>query len=142
MIVLVAGPHIFATYIFTPDLVLSQWREAPAWEHQVSQNMPSMFLQIIKVHFFRDMIFPVAHLLSFISHKFSLSPGDLVLTGTPAGARKPPVGGVHTSSLLSPELSITEKNSPKEWDPLLLETSSLPVWETSSPSPFLLLPEY
>ena len=31
------------------------------------------------------MIFPVADLLSFISHKFSLSPGDLVLTGTPAG---------------------------------------------------------
>ena len=31
------------------------------------------------------MIFPVAQLLSFISHKFTLSPGDLVLTGTPAG---------------------------------------------------------
>ena len=31
------------------------------------------------------MIFPVADLLSFISYKFTLSPGDLVLTGTPAG---------------------------------------------------------
>ena len=39
----------------------------------------------ININITRDMIFPVADLLSFISHKFSLSPGDLVLTGTPAG---------------------------------------------------------
>ena len=33
----------------------------------------------------RDMIFPVPHLLSYISSIFTLEPGDLVLTGTPKG---------------------------------------------------------
>lgn len=32
-----------------------------------------------------QMIFPVANLLEEISHSFALSPGDVVLTGTPAG---------------------------------------------------------
>ena len=32
-----------------------------------------------------DMIFDVASLVSEISHHFSLFPGDIVLTGTPAG---------------------------------------------------------
>jgi len=47
----------------------------------------------------RDMIFPVAHLLSFISHKFTLSPGDLVLTGTPAGVGPVVAGDVITAGL-------------------------------------------
>jgi len=47
----------------------------------------------------RDMIFPVADLLSFISHKFSLSPGDLVLTGTPAGVGPVLAGDVITAGL-------------------------------------------
>lgn len=41
-----------------------------------------------------DMIFDVAHLLSFISHAITLEPGDVVLTGTPSGVgvfRNPPV---------------------------------------------------
>ena len=33
----------------------------------------------------RDMLFPVAMLLADISHTFSLLPGDVVMTGTPAG---------------------------------------------------------
>lgn len=33
----------------------------------------------------RDMLFPVATLLADISHTFSLLPGDVVMTGTPAG---------------------------------------------------------
>lgn len=40
-----------------------------------------------------DMIFPVAHLVSFLSNVCTLAPGDLIFTGTPAGvgaARKPP----------------------------------------------------
>jgi 2-keto-4-pentenoate hydratase/2-oxohepta-3-ene-1,7-dioic acid hydratase in catechol pathway len=32
-----------------------------------------------------DMLFPVASLLAEISHTFSLLPGDVVMTGTPAG---------------------------------------------------------
>ena len=41
-----------------------------------------------------DMIFPVAHLIHFVSRFMSLEPGDVMLTGTPAGvgfARRPPV---------------------------------------------------
>ena len=33
----------------------------------------------------RDMIFPVAQLVSYISRFMSLQPGDVILTGTPAG---------------------------------------------------------
>lgn len=33
----------------------------------------------------RDMIFPVAYLLAFITSIFTLEPGDIVLTGTPSG---------------------------------------------------------
>jgi 2-keto-4-pentenoate hydratase/2-oxohepta-3-ene-1,7-dioic acid hydratase in catechol pathway len=32
-----------------------------------------------------DMAFPIAMVLSYISHVMTLAPGDLVLTGTPAG---------------------------------------------------------
>ena len=41
----------------------------------------------------RDMIFPVAELVSYISRFMSLQPGDVILTGTPAGVglgQKPP----------------------------------------------------
>ena len=41
-----------------------------------------------------EMIFPPAALVSYISHQFTLLPGTLILTGTPAGvgaARTPPV---------------------------------------------------
>lgn len=33
----------------------------------------------------RNMIFSVAHLLSFLSRNFTLEPGDLITTGTPSG---------------------------------------------------------
>ena len=39
------------------------------------------------------MIFPVAHLIAYISEALTLEPGDLIATGTPSGvgfARKPP----------------------------------------------------
>jgi 2-keto-4-pentenoate hydratase/2-oxohepta-3-ene-1,7-dioic acid hydratase in catechol pathway len=42
----------------------------------------------------REMIFSVAALVSYASHQFTLLPGTLILTGTPAGvgaARTPPV---------------------------------------------------
>lgn len=41
----------------------------------------------------QDMIFGVAHLISYCSHAFTLQPGDVILTGTPDGVgmhRKPP----------------------------------------------------
>ena len=36
----------------------------------------------------RDMIFPVDQLISYISKIFTLEPGDIILTGTPAGVGK------------------------------------------------------
>ncbi|MGB6351247.1 MAG: fumarylacetoacetate hydrolase family protein [Pseudolabrys sp.] len=54
----------------------------------------------------RDMIFSVAELVSYISRFLSLQPGDVILTGTPAGVglgHKPPVylqaGDVVTASI-------------------------------------------
>jgi 2,4-didehydro-3-deoxy-L-rhamnonate hydrolase len=41
-----------------------------------------------------DWVFPLPHLLSFLSHRMTLEPGDVVSTGTPAGVgvfQKPPV---------------------------------------------------
>jgi 2-keto-4-pentenoate hydratase/2-oxohepta-3-ene-1,7-dioic acid hydratase in catechol pathway len=42
----------------------------------------------------RDMIFPVAELIAFLSGSTTLEPGTVILTGTPEGVgmgRKPPV---------------------------------------------------
>lgn len=47
-----------------------------------------------------DMITPVAKLLAVISQQFTLMPGDVVLTGTPAG-----VGAIQTGDLLEAELN-------------------------------------
>lgn len=33
----------------------------------------------------RDMLFPVAEIIAFLSHHWRLLPGDLIFTGTPAG---------------------------------------------------------
>jgi 2-keto-4-pentenoate hydratase/2-oxohepta-3-ene-1,7-dioic acid hydratase in catechol pathway len=56
----------------------------------------------------RDMIFPVVELVAYISRFMSLQPGDVILTGTPAGVglgQKPPVylkpGDVVTASIES-----------------------------------------
>jgi 2-keto-4-pentenoate hydratase/2-oxohepta-3-ene-1,7-dioic acid hydratase in catechol pathway len=41
-----------------------------------------------------NMIFGVAEIVSFVSQAITLEPGDLIITGTPAGVgafRKPPV---------------------------------------------------
>jgi 2-keto-4-pentenoate hydratase/2-oxohepta-3-ene-1,7-dioic acid hydratase in catechol pathway len=41
----------------------------------------------------KDMVFPVAHIIAFASRLMTLDPGDVILTGTPAGvgaARTPP----------------------------------------------------
>ena len=54
----------------------------------------------------RDMVYSVAELVSYISRFMSLQPGDVILTGTPAGVglgQKPPVylkaGDVVTASI-------------------------------------------
>ena len=50
--------------------------------------------QVMQDHTTGDMIFSVAHLISFLSQDTTLMPGTVILTGTPQGvglARKPPV---------------------------------------------------
>lgn len=50
--------------------------------------------QIMQSSNTKDMIFDVAHLVSFFSNLLTLEPGDIIATGTPSGvgfARKPPV---------------------------------------------------
>ncbi|XP_013398238.1 acylpyruvase FAHD1, mitochondrial [Lingula anatina] len=42
----------------------------------------------------KDMIFTIPHLISFISSKFTLEPGDLILTGTPSGVGPVQAGDV------------------------------------------------
>jgi 2-keto-4-pentenoate hydratase/2-oxohepta-3-ene-1,7-dioic acid hydratase in catechol pathway len=42
----------------------------------------------------RDLIFPVAELIAYVSEAMMLRPGDVIVTGTPSGvgfARKPPL---------------------------------------------------
>lgn len=55
----------------------------------------------------KDMIFPVTEVLSYLSHQFTLHPGDLIFTGTPEG-----VGPVHKGdkifASLQNDLSILE----------------------------------
>ena len=41
--------------------------------------------QTVQKGFTGDMIFPVAHLISYVSRYISWEPGDLLYTGTPAG---------------------------------------------------------
>lgn len=50
-----------------------------------------------------EMIFSVAELISFLSHSFTLEPGDVIATGTPDGVgvfRKPPVFLKHGDRLV------------------------------------------
>jgi len=47
----------------------------------------------------RDMIFPIKELFSFITHNFTLYPGDLVLTGTPSG-----VGPIRAGDVVEVEI--------------------------------------
>ncbi len=47
----------------------------------------------------RDMIFPVSHLISFVSSVMTLLPGDVILTGTPAG-----VGVINSGDVIEIEI--------------------------------------
>jgi len=42
----------------------------------------------------KEMVFKIPHLIAYLSRAFTLSPGDVIITGTPHGvgsSRKPPV---------------------------------------------------
>lgn len=46
-----------------------------------------------------DMLFPVAKLISYLSKRFTLTPGDLIYTGTPEGVSKVEKGDLIKASL-------------------------------------------
>lgn len=61
----------------------------------------------------RDMIFPISRLISYLSTIFTLSPGDLIFTGTPEGVGQLAPGD-HLTAILGDELAklnITVRNS-------------------------------
>jgi 2-keto-4-pentenoate hydratase/2-oxohepta-3-ene-1,7-dioic acid hydratase in catechol pathway len=49
------------------------------------------------------MVFPVVDVVAFVSHIMTLEPGDLVLTGTPAGVGKLSPGDEVEVVILGPE---------------------------------------
>lgn len=54
----------------------------------------------------RDMIFPVAELISYLSSIFTLNPGDLIFTGTPEGVSQIYDGDHIYASLNNGEISL------------------------------------
>ena len=73
-----------------PFLAPTQWQEL--------HNMPFQLIKnghITQQGNTRDMLFPIAELLAIMSQSFTLLPGDVVLTGTPAG-----VGPLHSGDSL------------------------------------------
>lgn len=72
-------------YLVTPDEIddigkLRMWLEVDGHRHQDGST--------------ETMIFPVAHIISYLSRFLSLQPGDVISTGTPPGVglgQKPPV---------------------------------------------------
>jgi len=46
-----------------------------------------------------DMLFPVANLIAYLSERFTLTPGDLIYTGTPEGVSKVEKGDLIKASL-------------------------------------------
>lgn len=56
----------------------------------------------------RDMIFPVAKIVSYLSHVMTLEPGDLIATGTPEGVG--PLSNGDKLEIEIPEIGILEVN--------------------------------
>ena len=85
------GKNFDATGAFGPEFVTAD--ELPAGAHglQIQCRLNGETLQNGNT---RDMIFDVATLVSVCSEAMTLQPGDMLITGTPAGvgmARKPPI---------------------------------------------------
>ena len=79
------GTGAFGPYLITPDEVgnLEEQRVITRLNDEVLQDQP-----------ISDMIWPVATLINYISTFTRLSPGDVIVTGTPGGVgfkRTPPI---------------------------------------------------
>jgi 2-keto-4-pentenoate hydratase/2-oxohepta-3-ene-1,7-dioic acid hydratase in catechol pathway len=79
------GTGAFGPYLVTPDEV-GDYRSLPIQTRLNGQVMQDARLS--------DMIFSVEQLISYVSHFTPLSPGDVIVSGTPGGVgdkREPPV---------------------------------------------------
>ncbi len=85
------GKNFDGTGPFGPDIVTADELPAGAAGLRIASRLNGQTMQDGNT---RDMIFPVARTIALISEVMTLEPGDLIITGTPAGvgyARKPPV---------------------------------------------------
>ncbi|MDP6080067.1 MAG: fumarylacetoacetate hydrolase family protein [Arenicellales bacterium] len=79
------GTGAFGPYMVTPDEV-GDYRKLPIESRLNGEVMQKATLA--------DLIFPIPRLISYISEFTALSPGDVIVTGTPGGVgdrREPPV---------------------------------------------------
>ncbi|MDB5557870.1 MAG: 5-oxopent-3-ene,2,5-tricarboxylate decarboxylase [Enterovirga sp.] len=85
------GKNFDGTGAFGPDLVTSDELPDGADGLKLTTILNGQLMQDGNTH---DFIFPVAEVVAILSECMTLEPGDVVLTGTPAGvgyARNPPV---------------------------------------------------
>jgi 2-keto-4-pentenoate hydratase/2-oxohepta-3-ene-1,7-dioic acid hydratase in catechol pathway len=85
------GKNFDATGPLGPDFVTADELPAGAIGLQLKTRLNGQVMQNANT---RDMIFDIATLVSTASDAMTLEPGDLIVSGTPAGvgfARKPPV---------------------------------------------------
>ena len=78
--------------------VPSHWRSrARVWRYRIRRRSPIRAIldgETLQDSNTGDMIFGVAEIVSFVSQAITLEPGDLIITGTPAGVgafREPPI---------------------------------------------------
>jgi len=87
----IVGKTFDGTGGFGPDFVTADELPAGAKGLRLVTRVNGAVMQDASTD---DMIFDIATLVSYLSSAFTLSPGDVIVTGTPAGvgfARKPPV---------------------------------------------------
>ncbi|WP_374304309.1 fumarylacetoacetate hydrolase family protein [Ferrovibrio sp.] len=85
------GKNFDATASFGPELVTADELPAGAVGLQIKAKLNGQIMQYANT---KDMIFDVPTLVSTCSEIFALQPGDVIISGTPAGvgfARKPQV---------------------------------------------------
>ena len=85
------GKNFDGTGAFGPWLVMADALPPGCAGLRISTRLNGQLMQNASTN---DLVFDVADLVSFLSVAFTLAPGDLIVTGTPAGvgnARKPPI---------------------------------------------------
>jgi 2-keto-4-pentenoate hydratase/2-oxohepta-3-ene-1,7-dioic acid hydratase in catechol pathway len=85
------GKNFDRSGAFGPEFVTADELPPGATGLQLTTRLNGQVLQHANT---RDMIFDVATLVSVCSEPFALQPGDMIISGTPAGvgfARKPPI---------------------------------------------------